>query len=54
MILLLALFPASMLVCWLVARSREADTRFWLLAGLLLGPVAIPFVFFAKPVESGG
>jgi hypothetical protein len=41
----------SMLACWLIARSRSADTRFWAWAGLLLGPLAIPFAFFARPLQ---
>jgi len=34
--------------CYLISRSRSADRRFWVLMGLLLGPAAIPFAFFAK------
>ena len=49
MILLFLLYLASAIACWFVARWRRADTRFWLLAGLLAGPLALPFVFFAKP-----
>ena len=45
-LLLVCLF--SVLVCYLVARKRSADTKFWLLMGLLLGPLAIPFVFFSR------
>jgi len=41
----------SMLACYLIARSRNADRGFWILMGLLLGPLAIPFVFFAKPTS---
>ena len=41
----------SMLVCYQLARSRNANRRYWLLAGLLFGPFAIPFVFFAKPAN---
>ena len=40
----------SALVCYLVAKSRSADRRFWLLMGLILGPLALPLVFFAKPM----
>ena len=39
----------SVLVCYRVSASRSADRRFWTIAGLLCGPFAIPFVFFAKP-----
>ena len=49
MIFFLGFYLASAIACWLIARSRRADTQFWLLAGLLAGPLALPFVFFAKP-----
>jgi NhaP-type Na+/H+ or K+/H+ antiporter len=39
----------SVLACYLIARSRSANIPFWVLMGLLLGPLAIPFAFFAKP-----
>lgn len=39
----------SMGACFLIARSRGADSWYWLLMGLLLGPLAIPFAFFSKP-----
>jgi predicted permease len=38
----------SMLVCYLIARSRLANRPYWAVMGLLLGPLAIPFAFFAK------
>lgn len=43
----------SVAVCYAVAKSRSADTRFWSLLGLLLGPLAIPFVFFSRPKGDG-
>ncbi len=39
----------SAFACYLLAKSRSADRRFWLVMGLFFGPLAIPFVFFAKP-----
>jgi hypothetical protein len=39
----------SMLVCYLISRSRSANRPYWAIMGLLLGPIAIPFAFFAKP-----
>ena len=36
--------------CYFIARSRSADTLFWAVMGFLLGPIAIPFAFFSKPV----
>lgn len=43
----------SAVACYLVAKSRSADRRFWLVMGLLFGPLAIPFVFFARPRADG-
>lgn len=40
---------SSALVCYLIARSRSADRTYWGLMGVLLGPLAIPFAFLAKP-----
>lgn len=51
---LIGLSVFSMLVCWLIARRRKADAAFWVLMGLVLGPLAIPFAFFARPVRSRG
>ena len=39
----------SMGACYLISRSRGAATGYWVLMGLLLGPLAIPFAFFSKP-----
>ncbi len=39
----------SMLSCYMIAKVRSADRFFWTLMGLLLGPLAIPFAFFARP-----
>jgi ethanolamine transporter EutH len=43
---------ASAYVCYIVAKERHANARFWVWAGVLLGPFAIPFVFFSKPAKS--
>ena len=37
--------------CYIVARSRQGRYNYWAAMGVLLGPFAIPFVFFAKPVS---
>lgn len=36
-------------VCYSVAKSKKANVLFWVTMGLLFGPLAVPFVFFAKP-----
>ncbi len=38
-------------VCYSVAKGKGANVRFWVIMGLLLGPLAVPFVFFAKKVK---
>ncbi len=38
--------------CYSVAKSKGANTRFWIVMALCFGPLAIPFVFFAKPTSS--
>jgi len=42
---------ASAYVCRTIARERGAALWFWTAFGILLGPLAIPFVFFAKPTK---
>jgi len=36
-------------ICYSVAKSKGANVPFWVLMAALFGPLAIPFVFFAKP-----
>jgi uncharacterized membrane protein len=43
----------SMWACYLIARSRSANRQYWVVMGLLFGPIAIPFAFFAKPRKNG-
>ena len=49
--LLIIINLLAMLICYQIAKSRKADRWYWCLAGLLFGPFAIPFVFFASPDE---
>ena len=34
---------------YLIAAKRKANTVFWTAMGVLFGPFALPFVFFARP-----
>ncbi|MEH6549899.1 MAG: hypothetical protein V7711_12875 [Pseudomonadales bacterium] len=45
--LILAL--VSSIICYLVASKRGASIPFWIFVAIAFGPLAIPFVFFAKP-----
>jgi hypothetical protein len=38
-----------MVICYRVSKQRGASTLYWIAAGLIFGPLAIPFVFFSKP-----
>ena len=49
--ILLVIALISILACYLIAKSRSADIRFWMIMGLLLGPLAIPFAFFSRPMK---
>jgi len=39
----------SIVLLYLVAGKRGANKKFWVIMGMLFGPLAIPFVFFARP-----
>ncbi len=39
----------SCYTCYRVAKNRRANIAPWVVLGALIGPLAIPFVFFAKP-----
>ncbi|WP_440875192.1 hypothetical protein [Thalassotalea sp. PLHSN55] len=51
MVVLIVLNILSIFVCFYLAKLRHARRYYWALLGALLGPLAIPFVFFAKPVS---
>ncbi len=45
----------SIVACHLIAKKRGLKPVFWDVMGLVFGPLAIPFVCFAKPkVAAGG
>jgi len=39
---------------YLIADKRGANKIFWSFMGFVFGPFAIPFVFFAKRIDSNG
>jgi len=41
----------SIILCYYIASYRKAKVIYWVLAALLVGPFAIPFVFLSKPVD---
>lgn len=49
MTVLFVLNILSIVICYAVAKHRKAKTIFWAIVGAILGPLAIPFVFYSKP-----
>lgn len=49
MIQLIALFAVSIAICFIVAKRRKANVGMWVAAAAVVGPLAVPFVFFSKP-----
>lgn len=49
MTVLLLVFVICTAVCYFVAKKHRADVPFWVVMGVMLGPLAVPFVFFSKP-----
>lgn len=49
LLLILIPFGISLWVCHTVAKKRGLNLRFWHVMALMFGPLAIPFVFLAKP-----
>lgn len=36
-------------ICYSVAKKRNAAVPFWVVMGAVFGPFALPFVFMSKP-----
>ena len=49
--LLIGVALLSIMICYQVARARGANRVFWVVMAAVLGPFAIPFVFFSKPLQ---
>lgn len=47
--LLVAINVFCVYVCYVIAKERGANVRFWGYMAVLFGPFAVPFVCFAKP-----
>ena len=41
-------------VCFSVAKRKGLSTQLWIVLGSLFGPLALPFVFSAKPRVKDG
>jgi hypothetical protein len=44
----ISIFIISAVICHFVAKHRGSRAVFWGVMGAVFGPLAIPFVFFAK------
>ncbi|HJN51993.1 MAG: hypothetical protein QGI68_01835 [Pseudomonadales bacterium] len=47
-IFILSIELISTAFIYMIAYKRRADCAYWLKMGLLLGPLAVPFVFFSR------
>jgi hypothetical protein len=47
--LLVAITIISVGICYYTAKQRGLSTSYWVFMGALFGPLALPFVFLAKP-----
>ncbi|MBQ62378.1 MAG: hypothetical protein CMQ19_09915 [Gammaproteobacteria bacterium] len=48
LIILATITIGSAAGCGYIAKRRGASLTFWIMCGLLFGPLALPFVLFAK------
>ncbi|KGK00129.1 hypothetical protein [Thalassotalea sp. ND16A] len=46
---LLAINFICIFICYFFAKWRKANAGYWAIMGALLGPIALPFILFAKP-----
>ncbi len=46
---LLIVTVISVFACHYIVAKRRGDTVFWVVMAILVGPLAIPFAFLAKP-----
>lgn len=54
LLVLILITLASVIVCYLIAARRGGNGVYWGVMGLLFGPFAIPFAFYAKPARPAG
>lgn len=47
-VLLFLIVATSMVLCNVLARQRDRDPVFWTVLAAIIGPLAIPFVYFLK------
>ncbi len=50
-LVLILVTTLSALICYSIAMKRGADSRYWVIMAILLGPFALPFVVFSKPIK---
>lgn len=50
-VFLLIINVICIFVCFFIAKWRKANATYWAILGALLGPLALPFILFAKPLK---
>ncbi len=48
LIVLIIVIIVSATICFYIAKGKNLNAQYWALAGFLIGPFAIPFVFLAN------
>ncbi len=48
---LLAINIVCIFICYFFAKWRKANAVYWAIMGALIGPLALPFILFAKPKD---
>ena len=41
----------SIYICYRLAREKNRSTQTWIIIACLVGPLAIPFIVWAKPLD---
>lgn len=42
----------SVYICYRLAREKNRSTQSWVVIACLVGPLAIPFIYWAKPLNT--
>jgi hypothetical protein len=50
-IVMIMIWGVSIFLCAIIAERKKSHIRFWIAMGIAFGPLALPFLFFAKPLK---
>jgi len=48
-VIVLLITIGSVWVCFKTAKAKNLNAQLWVVLALLIGPLAIPLIYFAKP-----